>query len=360
MASPQSNRAPNKQALPSVCRQANVERVFCQFLTASEYPDWDRLVDLSPHGTVFHYSWWLAQTSEAFRLLVAKNEAGQILGGIPLPEKRRAGLRLLHTPPLTPYLGPIFDLYGTDGVCDQLHRMRSAGEAIAGSLGDFDSFRYMAGAVAPDLQGFLWADFSVSLAYTFRFSARQGIPEISRGITRTHMQKLTKAKKLNLEVVKDQSIEALLSLNKMTFERKETQRPFDDSLPLNLWREASQRQRANLYIAYTSDAQAVAGLLTVHDSRTTYQIISGFDPAFLDIPGQNLLLWTAVQDTLAAGRDFDFEGSGLKGVEAFYRRWGATAVPVWRIEKTGSLLGILANFTQRYRQAIVQKCPRIN
>jgi hypothetical protein len=316
-------------------------------LSTGDYPQWDALVSKSPHGTVFHHSWWLAATGSVFEILAVRDEVGELVGGLPLPAKNARGLKLLHSPALTAYLGPIFDLSGTEGVCEQLHLMRSCGEVLARSIGPFDSFRQIASAAGPDLQGFLWAGFTASLAYTFRFSSRQSVAEISKGMTRTHMQKLTKAKRLNLEVSRHGRVETLIELNRMTFDRKKTAVPFDADLVLRLWEAAYSRGNADLYVA-TGEKVPIAALLTVHDERTTYQIVSGFNPAFPDLPGQNLVLWTALQDAIEAGRNYDFEGSSLRGVETFYRRWGCDAVPVWKIEKTGSLRGTLAQLAIRY------------
>src|SRR5580704_18755967 len=338
----QSRPTPRPQSAP-----APQQKLRCEFLSVEDYPTWDELVNKSPHGTVFHHSWWLAATSSSFRILGVRNEEGELAGGLPLPSKRVRGLRLLHAPTLTPYLGPIFDISGADGACEQLHLMRSCGEALARAIGPFDSFRQIAGAAGPDLQGFLWAGFTASLAYTFRFSSRQSVDEISKAMTRTHMQKLTKAKRLNLEISRQGRVETLIELNRMTFDRKKTAVPFDAGLVLRLWEAAYSRGNANLYVA-TGERVPIAALLTVHDERTTYQIVSGFNPAFPDLPGQNVVLWTALQDAIEAGRNYDFEGSSLRGVETFYRRWGCEAVPVGKIEKTGSLRGTLAQLAIRY------------
>jgi Acetyltransferase (GNAT) domain len=162
------------------------------------------------------------------------------------------------------------------------------------------------------------------------------------------MQKLTKAKRLNLEVFCDGTVDTLLELNKMTFERKGAAVPFDADLVRGLWKASHSRGQADIYVAKTEEGQPVAALLTVHDARTTYQIVSGFNPSFPDVPGQNLVLWTALQDAIEAGRNYDFEGSSLRGVETFYRRWGCEAVPVWKIEKTGSVRGALAQLAIRF------------
>jgi Acetyltransferase (GNAT) domain len=348
---------PNQPVSRPAWKPASPRKISCEFLPAADYPLWDALVRKSSHGTVFHQSWWLAITATSFRILVVRNEEGNLVGGLPLPAKSVGGLKLLHAPALTPYLGPIFDLSAGDGNCAQLHLMRSYGEALARGIGPFDSFRYMAGADAPDLQGFLWAGFNASLAYTFRFSSKQSVSEISEGINRTHMKKLVKAKRLNLHVVRDTQMEVLLELNKMTFERKGTAPPYQSALALRLWEAAHARRQANIYVVKTENDHPVAALFTVHDERTTYQIISGINPAFPDIPGQNYVLWTALQDAIEAGRNYDLAGSGLRGVETFFRRWGCAAVPVWRIEKAGSIRGALAHLAIRYKD---RKLSRIS
>lgn len=328
--------APRLQPPPA---QKRPKETTCHVLQREDYPEWDDLIDKSPHGTIFHYSWWLQTTAANFSILVIRNERGAIVAGMPIPRERRPGLKLLCSPSLTPYLGPVFDLSSMDNTCDRLHFMRSNGEILARNIKSFDLVRYVAGASAPDLQGFLWAGYRVHLAYTFRFPSTHTLDQVTAGMTRTHQQKLTKASRLKLRVVRDDGLEDLVALNRMTFEKQGLKPVCSPDFLRRLWNAAYSQERAHLYVARTNEDKPVAALLTVHDNRTTYQIVSGVNPEFRDIPGANLVLWNALQDTLLAGRDFDFEGSSLRGVECFYRRWGATAVPIWRIEKSGSWRG---------------------
>lgn len=323
----------------------------CEVLDRAAYADWDRLVDLSPHGTVFHYSWWLDMVASDFQIIVTRNDRGAIVGGLPLPRQRRAGLRISHSPRLAPYLGPIFDLAGAGNICDQLFLMRSHGEALGRSVGPFDSFRCLAGATAPDLQGFLWAGFRASLAYTFRIPGGRSPDEIAEGMTRTHFQKLTKARRMSLSVTCDGDIEDLILLNKSTFERQTKRAPYTYDLVRKLWMTARERGKARLYVTTTPDGTPVAALFTVNDEKTTYQIVSGVHKDLGSVPGAYLVLWQAAHDALSAGRAFDFEGSAIRGVEAFYRRWGAAAMPVWCLEKANSLRGTVFQFLLSRRLA---------
>ena len=320
-----------------------------EFLSESQYGEWDEFVGRSPHGTIFHSSWWLGIVSPSFRLLAVRGDDGRIKAGIPLPNKHAAGLRLFHSPPLAPYLGPVFDFSAGESESARVEVASRYGEALATGIEGFDSLRYVAGASAPNLDGFLHAGFRVFLGYTFRFAANRSIEEITKGITRTHMQKLTKAKRLGLRIARDEGLETLLELNKLTFRRQGAEPPYSDATVSQLWKAAFARGQANLYVATRPEGDPVGALFTVHDARTTFQIVSGFNPNFMDVPGQNFVLWAGLQDALNAGRDFDFEGSELRGVEAFYRRWGAPAVPVWRIEKARTLRGLLAQAAIRYK-----------
>lgn len=320
----------------------------CDILERSEYEAWDALVDRSPHGTVFHYSWWLDTASREFDILGVRDKRGSLCGGIPLPKKKRAGLTLFHAPQLTPFLGPIFDVSNITDPCERLYLMRSAGELLAQRMPRFDSFRCMVGACGPDLQGFLWAGFRAELAYTFRMPAGRSLGSVESQITRTHLQKLAKAKRLAVSVTRSDDVEAFAKLCKIGSIHADRQL-YPVELPMRLWSAGFERGKSDFYLARTSDNEPIATILTVHDTRTTYQIVSAFDPEKREVPGSYLLLWTVLREALEAKRDFDFEGSALRGVEQYYRKWGPTAEPVWRLEKAGSIGGGLLQSAARYR-----------
>jgi Acetyltransferase (GNAT) domain len=311
-------------------------------LSREQFQQWDALVSISPHGTVFHYSWWLEATGGEFKILGCWDKGGNLVGGIPLPFKRRAGFTLYYSPPLTPYLGPIFDLTVANNPIERLSVMRCCGERLARAIEGFDSLSYMAGAAAPDLQGFLWAGFRADLTYTFRIGAGTTVDNAFQQIARTHRQKLKKHTQYIVESGDD--VNALALLSNQTFERQGMARPFTESYLRSLWREVSKRGRGVVYTARDLGGQPAAALFVVNDNRTSYQIVSGVDMSSRNSPAGALLTWRAISDALNAGRIFDFEGSRIRGVEEYYRRWGGQAHPVWHLKKIGSLRASLANF----------------
>jgi hypothetical protein len=139
-------------------------------------------------------------------------------------------------------------------------------------------------------------------------------------------------------------VNALALLSNQTFERQGMARPFTENYLRSLWREVSKQGRGVVYTARDLSGQPAAALFVVNDDRTSYQIVSGVDMSSRNSPAGALLTWRAISDALNAGRIFDFEGSRIRGVEEYYRRWGGQAHPVWHLKKTGSLRASLANF----------------
>lgn len=311
------------------------------FLTAEQFALWNALVVKSPHGTIFHNSWWLEATGCEFQILGCWDREGQLQGGIPLPRKRRAGLTLYHAPALTPYLGPIFDVSGCGCIRDELYIMRSQGEALAKGIGSFDSFSQIAGTNGPDFQGFMWAGFHVEAGYTFRFEVGTTVDQAWHNAARTHRQKLKPERGDEIVVDNVDDVAILIELNRSTFLRQERATPYSESVVRSLFRAASEHDCCKLYVARDSTGRPLSSLLVVNDARASYQIVSGIDWNQRNSSAGHVTTWRAISDALQAGRAFDFEGSRIRGVEQYYRRWGAPAKTTWVLKKLGSLRGKL-------------------
>lgn len=324
------------------------DTVSIDLLHPSEFSSWDALVSRSPHGTVFHYSWWLEATGYDFEILVCR-EASGITAGIPLPRKRRAGLTLFHAPPLTPFLGPIFDLSSARSASEAVSSMRRLGELLADAIKGFDSFIYSVGASAPDLQGFLWAGYHASLGYTFRFEADTSADQVLAVMAKGQRGALSKAQRHQSIVDADAKFDTLLDLVKQTFNRQGLSFPYDDDLPRRLWDAAHARGLAKVVLARSQNGPYVAGLLAVHDPRTTYLLLEGTSAKGRSTGGVALVEWEAIQDALRAGRAWDYEGSEIRGVEPRLRHWGAVPKPVWHLTRAGSVRGAVAQMILRSR-----------
>jgi hypothetical protein len=136
---------------------------------------WDRLVEASPQGTVFHKLAWLKtiekHTNTKLTLIVSQDKE-EIFAAIPFfYRKMRHILKRLFSPPynmLIPYLGPIFP--NSDKWKQSRWESRSVG--FLRELDDYIRSKIGADCIfvstnMQDIRGFLWTGYSASLNYTY-------------------------------------------------------------------------------------------------------------------------------------------------------------------------------------------------
>ena len=74
------------------------------------------------------------------------------------------------------------------------------------------------------------------------------------------------------------------------------------------------------------------------DSATAYYLIGGRNDDFKNSGAMSLLFWNALNELKATVKSFDFEGSMIKGVENYFRSFGAVQKGFFEITKINSPL----------------------
>ncbi len=311
---------------------------------------WDQLLLTSPHSTMFHQSWWLKKTKYNFSILaVLDRKKGRLIAGIPLPSYAKFGFRLIRNPPLTPYLGPVFDIENEKNISQKTTIMRKTGELLATSMAQFDSFHERIGTNCADMQGFLWAGFRVEGHYTYIFPSHLTSEDILAQMHSKHRRELTKAERKGMIVEKSQDIDSFLEINAMTYERQKTTASYGNDLVRSLWSVAKSRKQADLYMAKTENGAWTDGVLCFKDNKRAYLVLAAGNPEYRGSGGGNLVLWKAIEDVIGAGLMFDFEGSAIRGVEKYYRRWGAIPTLTYSLCKEGTWKGRFAIFLKNWK-----------
>jgi hypothetical protein len=87
---------------------------------------------------------------------------------------------------------------------------------------------------------------------------------------------------------------------------------------------------ADLYLAFTAAGQRAAAITLWKGPNSWIYAFGASDPAHLDLRPNHVLLWTAIQDAIAAGRRFDLGrvAPEQQGLSEFKRRWGGHAIPL--------------------------------
>ena len=87
---------------------------------------------------------------------------------------------------------------------------------------------------------------------------------------------------------------------------------------------------ADLYLAFTSAGDRAAAITVWKGPRSWIYGFGASDPAQLEHRPNHVLLWTAIQDAIAAGCRFDMGRAApeQEGLVEFKRRWGGQSIPL--------------------------------
>jgi len=166
---------------------------------------WDRLVESSPHGTIFHTWKWLKiaekhTNSKLYPLIGYKGT--EPVGIFPLFFQRKAFLKMVFSPPphtAIPYLGPVFVDY------DKLKQFKKETNFVEFQKG-VDEFmndklraNYINISLPPGLldpRPFKWAGYSVEPRFDYRIELSKGIDHMWYQLkkrTRQHINQAIRA-----------------------------------------------------------------------------------------------------------------------------------------------------------------------
>jgi len=87
---------------------------------------------------------------------------------------------------------------------------------------------------------------------------------------------------------------------------------------------------ADVYLAFTSSGAPAAAITVWKGPRSWIYAFGASDPAHLEHRPNHVLLWTAIQNAIAAGCRFDMGRAApeQEGLVEFKRRWGGQALPL--------------------------------
>ncbi|MFH1722888.1 MAG: GNAT family N-acetyltransferase [Candidatus Altiarchaeota archaeon] len=178
-------------------------------LKKTEEEEWDKLVESSPHATLFHKLDFLKplakHTKSELALLVGYKKEEKI-GGLPIFIQKRSNLKMALSPPREmsiPYLGPILRDWND---LPQYRREPNFHEFIEKA----DEFlktefnpSYISISTPPnmdDARPFKWAGYEVEPMYNYLLDLRVGKGKLWEGLKKKLRQDITRTKKRGITV----------------------------------------------------------------------------------------------------------------------------------------------------------------
>ena len=286
---------------------------------------------------IFSQAWWLdAVCGDAWDVcLIEKGD--KIYATMPYHLKKRYGFTLLHQPVLTQNLGPWL-IPSAAKYSKMLGQSKDLMEDLISQLPKHHSFSQNWHYSLTNWVPFYWEGFQQTTYYTYVIDDLSNKELIWNDMQENIRTDIRKAQKSSLTVRTDLSIEAIIELNKMTFDRQNIVASYSEYLLKNLLKTAISHNQCQWFIAQDEKEQNHAGVLIVWDENSAYYLLGGSDPNLRNSGAMSLCMWEAIKFASTVAKKFDFEGSMIESVERFFRAFGAEQKPYFHITKTPSYI----------------------
>ena len=316
-------------------------KYYIRELEKKDYDAWDKFVDDTIGGTIFHKSYWLKSTDLPFKIVGIFNKERLEAGFTLSVQKNKIRQEVIVNPYLTPYCGLI---YRKEEIGNA--RRISKCKEISNILINYTTQRYknislkMSPAIN-DLQPFIWSSFKINLCYTYIL----GISDLNACWTKYFSsiirRNIKKAQKDGLYIKLKEDFEDVLLLSTKTFERQNMSNKAKKLRRYGapLFNELKNRGLCRNFVCYDSDDKPIGCSFIVWDTKRCYYLMGGYDHEKSHPSASTLAMWEAIQFASKdlGLREFDFEGSMLEPVERFFRSFGGTLTPYYQVTRRSKL-----------------------
>lgn len=299
-------------------------------ITAKDTDEWDRLVESSPHGSIFHSSYWIAALGDRCDLW-GIYRGNELEGGFVAPFMKVAGARILRSRFLTPYSGLV-----VRNQCCSLPKQLSFESRIVTTIAPFlkSTYRWGTSALDPRFRyvlPFLWKGFAVRVRFTYVLSLSD-VEAIWEGMDGGVRNDVSKARRSGLTVVSEESALRLIPLLRVSYRRRGA--PFREEAVSRYLSALTAKSRCRTFVCVDSSGRETAASMIIWDSKRAYNIFNAHDGVDSEHRGaMSLCIFESIQyaSRFLGLEAFDFEGSMIPTVERFFRKFGGKPQPYYEL-----------------------------
>lgn len=286
-----------------------------------------------------HKEWLDAVVTEgaSWQVVLAKDEKEQIIGALTFQMKKKWGFTVISEPLLSPFCGVWIKPVHHQKQHETYHFIKKILDELIRQLPFFHFAHFRFSTSLTDWQPFYWAGFKQTTRYTYQLDLTKGNNLFAQFNQNTQRNIKKAAQRFKISTSDD--IDKLLVINNLTFERQNKKSP----IPYSIWQRLDaflkNSNQRTFYLARNTEGSVEAAIYIVFDKKTAYYLAGGSTETGRKFGAMHYLLGQAIQDAQAKGVEvFDFEGSMLQGVEAFFRGFNGELKPYFTVWKYGNRL----------------------
>jgi hypothetical protein len=287
-----------------------------------------------PSGApLFHSPFWLNAVCGNNWDVVMVIKQDKIVASMPYSFIENKKPLLIRLPALTQFLGPYLvkrdepNYKNVSRISDEIELIT----LLLEQLPDFKSYHQQWNYNYQNWLPFYWKGFSQTTKYSYVLD-NANIDSIWSGFKNDVRTEINKGEKL-LKIVESKNLEKFYSLFSNTFIKKGLKPPFTYDFIGRVISAAEENKSGKIMFAEDLGGNTVAALFIAWDNHTVYYLLGGFDNDYKYNGAMGYLLWHAIQFAAQSNRKFDFEGSMIKDIEYFFRKFGGVPKPYFAISK---------------------------
>lgn len=279
---------------------------------------------------VFFQEWWLDIVcgSNNYEYLITKN--GENVSSVSVIFKKgKLGISYLSMPPFTPYLGV---RYFYPNVLKESSRLSFEEKVIKQLVGKLNMYSIVEFNLLPEIKNafpFIKNGFRNHLRYTYIIRHSEGEEAYLKRMNQKLRKEIARNK---IEVLTVDDSSEFVELQRAHLDKKEISNVHQIDCVRALDGELRARGKRKIYAARKGKL-LLGAVYIVEDIKVNYCVfiaqnkqnkINGLVAKLVDV---------AIRETIRSGKDFDFEGSMIPGVEKFFRKFGGELTPYYVISK---------------------------
>ena len=298
------------------------------------------LCEMHKEIPLFMQAWWLDATSkESWDVIFAKIH-DEIVGFFVFSYQKKLGKTIVTNLPLTQYSGP-FIFYPTNLNKSDIHSFENkVYTSIIEQLDskNIDFIEINCHHSFKNWQQFFWSGYKQTTKYTYILENISNKDTLLKEMSYSQRAKRIKKAKNDYYFSLELSAEEFYDFYKSNLKDLDKTIFYSKDFFLKLYNAAKERNQGQIISIYSKDNELLAALWTIWDSEFAYNMIMTSDKKKKCSEGTTLLIWETIDFLKDKTKNYDFEGSMIKGVALRNQSYGATALPYHCISKSNSLI----------------------
>ena len=208
-------------------------------------------------------------------------------------------------------------------------------------------------------QPLYWRGFKQSTRYTYVLENLENLDKIYDNFSPTNQRQIKKAKKNKIKIEEENDFNKFLYLQDKTFKRQNYFNFNKKKYLIKIDNFLKKENKRKIFVACDEFGKYHSGVYITWDNNVCYYLMGGGDPALRNSGAGNLCMWHAIKFASTVTKSFDFEGSMIKSIDQFFRKFGAEPKQYFSITKVNSIFYILALFIKPIFKKMISKCLKI-